>query len=99
MSLKIECNSEHVICYFSGALNTEETIKIETEVFNAVKDAKSVYFDLKDTSYIASSFLRICGKVALHRDSSTFSIINVPENVAKILKISGLYNVFNVKEL
>ncbi|MCP4178549.1 MAG: STAS domain-containing protein [bacterium] len=98
MSLKIENNSEHVTCYFSGALNTEETIKVEPEVLNAVKNAKSVHFDLKDTNYIASSFLRICGKVALHRDKDTFSIINVSQSVAKILKISGLYNVFNVKE-
>jgi anti-anti-sigma factor len=97
MSLKIKSDNGIVTCFFSGTLNTEETLKIESEVLDAVSNAKSVTFDMEGTEYIASSFLRICGKVALHREKNNFSIINVSENVTKIFKISGLYYILNVK--
>lgn len=82
--------NEKLICVFSGSLNTTASDKVEKELFSKIGEAGlPVVFDLKEVSYIASSFLRICQKAYKAAGEERFSIINVSPDIKKVFKITG----------
>jgi anti-anti-sigma factor len=55
-----------------------------------------VIFDLKEVSYIASSYIRICMSTAKKLKPGNFSIINCNPFIKKTFKIAGLDDILNV---
>ena len=88
--------NREVVCNFKKRMDTQECNNVETEILDSVKGAEAVVFDLSGVEYIASSFLRICGKTAKKVKTKKFTIINASSQVMKVFKISGLTDVLDV---
>ena len=88
--------NREVICTFKKRMDTQECNKVEEEILSSLKDAEVVIFDLKGVEYVASSFLRICGKAAKKVEPGEFSVINVSSQVMKVFKISGLTDILDI---
>ncbi len=85
-----------VVCTFKKRMETKECNKVEEEILNSINDAEVVVFDLKGVEYIASSFLRICGKASRKVKPGKFKIISASSQVMKVFKISGLADILDV---
>ena len=96
MTKEASKKSKEVVCTFDKRMDTAECIKVETEVLNSLRHTEFIVFDLKGVEYIASSFLRICGKSAQKVDRGNFKIINASASVSKVFKIAGLSDILNV---
>jgi len=95
-------------CIFKGRLDTILSNQLsaeldskyislsENEDINGLLDF-SLVFDLKDVSFISSSFIRLClaGKKRV-RDGS-FCILNSDPFIKKTFKIAGLDEILNVR--
>jgi hypothetical protein len=101
MEYKLESGTLTV--FFDAEVNTTVCNAIKEElnatVATAVKDnlAVKVVFDLVNTTYIASSFLRLC--ISNHKVVTTgnFSIIHASDNIKEVFDISALTTILNVQ--
>ena len=58
MSVIFKKNDDELVCEFSGRMDTMACMEIETIVNDKIDNHKgTVVFELKDVTYIASSFL------------------------------------------
>lgn len=97
MALQCEEKDGKLVCKFEGRMDTIKCQETESEVMDKVEGHDGqVVFDLGGVDYIASSFLRLCGKVANKVKSENMSIINVTPPVKKVFKISGLATKLNI---
>jgi anti-anti-sigma factor len=79
-----------LVCAFDERLDTANCQQIEDELFSKVQESKSpVIFNMQDVDYVASSFLRMCLRVAKEVGPGNLSVINVHPNVKKVFKIAG----------
>jgi len=90
-----------LLCRFHGRLGAENAIELDIELqkkFNEIKSNNDleIQFDLKDVSYIASSFIRICVTLAKQLKKGNFSITNTNPLIKKTYKIAGLDEILNV---
>ena len=85
-----------VRCVFSGRMDTTQCLEAERDVMHSIEGARQIVFDLKDVDYIASSFLRLCGKASYRVGSGNFSIVNADIEVRKIFSVAGLAERLNV---
>ena len=97
MSVKFNNDSGKIVCKFEGRMDTSKCLEAEQEVLENIEGAKSVVFDLSGVEYIASSFLRLCGKVAHKTGIDNYSIINATPPVRKVFKIAGLSERLNLE--
>ena len=88
--------SREVVCTFNRRMDTQQCNNVEAEILDGLTNAESVVFDLEGVEYVASSFLRICGKTAKKVELGNFSIINASSQVMKVFKIAGLTKILNV---
>ena len=97
--MSVQCNKvgAKVICSFESRMDTVKCMEAEKIVLVHIADAAEVVFDLVDVDYIASSFLRLCGKSSNRVKAGNFSIINVKPAVKKVFKIAGLAERLNIK--
>ncbi len=97
--MPVEC-SKHpdgkIICKFIGRMDTTKCTDAEKEVMGKIDGADNVIFDLDGVEYIASSFLRLCGKASHKVSTGKFSIVNVTPAVKKVFKIAGLAERLNL---
>lgn len=98
--MAIRCTEQEkgkVVCIFSGVIDTTQCLEAEREVMKVVEDAKKIVFDLKGVEYIASSFLRLCGKASHKVNAENFSIINATPAVEKVFTVAGLTERLNLE--
>lgn len=98
--MAVECIKQkegEVVCKFSDRMDTTKCLEAEKNVMKSIEGAKKIVFDLKGVEYIASSFLRLCGKAYHKVGLENFSIINVMPNVKKVFKITGLAERMSLK--
>lgn len=81
---------------FSGRMDTTRCMDAEKSVVAALNGVTEVIFDLDGVDYIASSFLRLCGKASHKVKPGCFSIINAAPSVKKVFKIAGLAERLNL---
>ena len=93
---KLEKKSKEVVCTFKKRMDTIECNKIEADILNGLRNTESIIFDLEGVEYVASSFLKICGKAANKVEAGNFSIINASPSVTKVFKIAGLADLLNI---
>ena len=93
-------------CVISGRMGTEtneEFLALVTGKISESKDSLArpadlmVSFDMKDVTYIASSFIRSCIVVSRLVDSGNFNIVNASPLIKKTFKIAGLDELLKVK--
>ncbi len=97
--MAIKCTKQEggkVVCTFSGQMDTTQCLEAEKEVMNASEGAEKIVFDLNGVQYIASSFLRLCGKASHKVNTGNFSIINATQAVKNVFTISGLVERLNL---
>lgn len=86
--------NDKVVCKFEGNMDTVTCKELEGEFVEALNDCEKdklpVVMDLAGVDYIASSFLRLCGKAAHQLDVDSVKIIYVTPQVKKVFKIAGL---------
>lgn len=96
--LEIKTENETLVCVFKGRFDTVNTAKIEEELAAKVLSSNiPVVFDLQNTEYVCSSFLRLCTKAAQALGAEKFSIINVSPDILRVLKIAGFDKIISVK--
>ena len=84
---------------FSGRIDTSMATLFEEELFDRVQKAKGkITFDLKDTVYISSAFLRACVRTA-RASKGKIKIINLSETNFNVYKMTGLDRVFELYRL
>ena len=87
----------NIVCSFPGRLDTNVATSLEEDLFDRVQRSKGkVIFDLKDTEYISSAFLRICVRMAARASKEKIKIVNLSENSFKVYKMTGLDRVFDL---
>jgi len=101
MSMTIQYETEKVRCIFDSDMDTLACNEIADELNKVFDDCSkqgmSIEYDLEGVRYIASSFLRLCGKAAQAVGQAHFSIVNVLPPVKKVFKIAGLADGLNLR--
>ena len=97
MAVNFERKDNFVTFTFQNRMDTVKCMESEKEVIENIKDSDTVVFNMEGVEYIASSFLRLCGRAANIVDAGNFSIINVVPSVKKVFKIAGLVDRLNIK--
>jgi len=98
---------KHLICRFSGRLDTLICISLSEEIQNKLQELKQgqsetnlleekIDFDMKDVTFISSSFIRICLIIFKNSQKGNFAIINCDPFLKKIFKIAGLDDLLRV---
>ena len=73
-----------------GRLGANECPQIEDELEKHLADApQSVVFDLKDTDFVSSAFLRVCIRTGKHLEAGRLSIINASPLIKEVLMAAG----------
>ena len=98
---------KYLICRFSGRLDTLNCVSLSVEIQNKIQELKQgqpdkdqleerIHFDMKDVTYISSSFIRICLHTYHQSKKGNFSIINSDPFLKKTFKIAGLGELLSV---
>ena len=98
---------KHLICRFSGRLDTLICTNISEEIQNKLQELKQgqeekdqleekIDFDMKEVTFISSSFIRICLITFNHCRKGNFAIINCDPFLKKTFKIAGLDGLLSV---
>ena len=97
MSTKFIKNDNQLICEFSGRMDTTTCMEIENEVNDNIDNFKgTIVFELKEVTYIASSFLRFCGRTVKVVGCENFTLVNPAPEIKRVFKIAGLAEHLNI---
>jgi anti-anti-sigma factor len=92
--------NDKLVCKFDGSMDTLACKELENDFSVVLSDCEndkvSLEMDLSGVDYIASSFLRLCGKAAQQLTVENVAIINVTPQVKKVFKIAGLADRLNI---
>lgn len=95
-------NENVLMVSFKGRMDGLSVKEIEPKLIQeliTISEGKSglkVVFDMAETEYIASSFIRMCVAAAKDLPEGNFSITNTNPLIKKTFKIAGLETVLNV---
>jgi anti-anti-sigma factor len=101
VTIDYDKSENKVVFSFTGRMDTVACLQMEETINNKlaeIKDFNNTYtsdgvkvvFDLKEVSFIASSFIRICVRCAKLPEPGNFCIINCDPLIKKTFKITGL---------
>jgi len=94
--MNFEETNDTVYCRFDGNLNTTVCADIAPTLAERIDAALAqhpevnVVFDLKDTPYVVSAFLRLCVLYCKKVGKERFRVENASEDVRNIFDIAGL---------
>ena len=90
MALDYKKEADQLTVTFDGRMDTGSCMKINDELIKLLDEHEGgVVFDMAEVDYIASSFLRFCGKATISLGIDSFSIIHAQPGIKKVFKISG----------
>jgi len=100
-------SEKHLICKFSGRLDTQNCISLSEEINNKLqelmqdqgekdKPEEKIDFDMTEVTYISSSFIRICLITFNQSQKEKFAIINCDPFLKRTFKIAGLDELLTV---
>lgn len=107
INFKHDSSEKHLICRFSGRLDTQNCLSLSEEINNKLEELKQsggendkheekIDFDMSEVTYISSSFIRICLITFKQFQKENFSIINCDPFLKKTFKIAGLDDLLTV---
>lgn len=89
--IQFKTENGKLICAFPARVETTVCQQYQHDVENEVlNSATPVVFDMKDTEYICSAFLRICLASAQKLGRDKFAVINAAPFVRKVFHVAGL---------
>jgi len=95
-----------LVCAFKGRIGTDVNEAVSARLTEKIGDCRNsmteplelkVCFDLKNVTFIASSFIRICIATSRQVTAGNFNIINAIPVIKKTFKIAGLDEILNVR--
>jgi anti-anti-sigma factor len=107
VNFEYDPSEKRLTCYFSGKLDTNVCQELGTLISQKLSSLPktgdpaflpedSIVFDLKETTFISSTFIRICMQAYRQAQKGKFSIINSTPFIKKTFKISGLDEMLRV---
>lgn len=100
--MKFDEQENTIRCCYSGDLDSETCSSFEPQLnkkisgFLGERDQGEVVFDLRDVSFISSSFLRLCLFYCKLAGTDHFRIEGASTNLIKIFQIAGFAELMNV---
>ncbi|MDR2407787.1 MAG: STAS domain-containing protein [Bacteroidales bacterium] len=94
--MKYEQIEGTLFCRFSNKMDTITCAQVKDELANQINSALQansdlkIVFDLSETTYIASSFLRLCIQYYKLVGKERFAIVNVSDNIREVFDIAVL---------
>ncbi|MHC1708554.1 MAG: STAS domain-containing protein [Bacteroidales bacterium] len=83
--------NDKLICQLEDRLDTISCQKLEWDLdMRITENQKYIVFDLAQTEYISSSFLRICIRMLNLIGHERFSVIHVNQNVMQVFAMANL---------
>jgi anti-anti-sigma factor len=87
-----------LVCVFDGHIDTNICLSYSPELQSMIDKIRAfepsgefdIIFDLKEVSYIASSFIRICVNAAKQVPQGRFQIVNSNPYIKNTFKVVGL---------
>lgn len=77
-------------CSFFEKMDTNNCLKCKDDVYAKVHETKlPVVFDMKDVTYVSSTFLTMCVHVIKEKGHENFKLINTPPEIKRVFKIAG----------
>jgi len=97
MSTKFIKTDKQLTCQFSSRMDTTACMEIENEINENIDNFQGqIVFELKDVTYIASSFLRFCGRTVKAVGCDNFTLVNAAPEIKKVFRIAGLVEHLNI---
>jgi len=107
VNFEYNSSEKHLICNFSGRLDTQICISLAEEINSKLQELKQgqgendkpeekIDFDMTEVTYISSSFIRICLITFNQCKKEKFAIINCDPFLKRTFKIAGLDNLLVV---
>jgi anti-anti-sigma factor len=88
--LEYRSEDDKFLCIFDGRIDTIASREIEDELIDKVQHSKlPVVFDFSKLEYVASSFLRVCVKVARVAGATKIKVLNPSTDILHIFKMTG----------
>ncbi len=95
--IKIEQTGRLMTIYFEGHFDTNLCLAAEPEISEAVTAATTgthepllLHFDIEKVTFVASSFIRLCVRMARELGAEHFKLVNSSPFISKTFKIAGL---------
>jgi anti-anti-sigma factor len=91
-----------LFCRFDAAMDTVTCTNIASELANQINSALQanpdlkIEFDLSNTPYIASSFLRLCIQYYKMVGNGRFTVTNASENIKEVFEIAALTDILSL---
>lgn len=88
---------KYLICAFHGRMDSQRSEQSENDVFDRIlREKLPVKFDLNDTSYVSSAFLRLCVKCARAVQNAKIHLVNLDPQIKDIFRMTGLERLFDL---
>lgn len=88
--------ADKLICLLEERMDTIACQKLEWDLDNRITgDHKYIVFDLTNTEFICSSFLRICIRMVNLIGKERFSVTHVNPNVMQVFVMANLTEICN----
>ncbi|MCP4178270.1 MAG: STAS domain-containing protein [bacterium] len=94
----ISKNNNKIIFKFTDRMDTNNCMKSENAILDAIENVNEIVFDMSNVEYIASSFLRLSSKISHKIGIKKFKIANTSPMIRKVFKISGLDKRLNLTD-
>jgi anti-sigma B factor antagonist len=84
----------------AGKLNAATAEEFDAAVNLAIGETKNLVLDFKEVSYLSSAGLRVLvsAQKKLKAAAGTFALCNVCEEVMEVLEVTGLDDVFEIRQ-
>ena len=82
-----------------GKIDTLTCTEFQNEILKAYQKSKDIIIDMENVSYISSAGLRalIIGQKTAASKGGSLSIINCPDQVKDVFRVSGFDKVLNIR--
>ncbi|MDR3111022.1 MAG: STAS domain-containing protein [Planctomycetaceae bacterium] len=102
--MKYEENKNTLICHFDMEVNTLVCNEISQALSDRVAEAQKrisdlrLDFDLSETRYICSLFLRLCLRYCKQVDTANFNVTNVSDDVYEVFETTAITDIISVSK-
>lgn len=102
MILDFQENDTTLRCLFSGELNSDQCAQLEADLARRIAASilanaqRKIVFDMAQTTYISSAFLRICLFYCKKVTAERFAIENTSSDLKKVFEITGFFDMMKI---
>lgn len=105
VNFEFDSDQQKLVCYLKGKFSADVNDSFARQLSEKIDECiaampdqgkLNVCFDLSNTQFISSSFIRICMVTSRKVNPGRFSIVNAIPMIKKTFKIAGLDAEFNV---